>query len=395
MTETNEPSRSCGKETGDLNKRGGTETENGSSGSRELLKIPVNLPQAALTFDALAKRGLSELAKTGLRIEGLPSLPGPTHGHCLLADDARERVLLVGGWDNENGELWAFDFDRWTWECLQTGRFRPDAIGHPSVVLDTHRSRIVWFGGWPAGDEKSPVDDLYVLDLNGAAPLEWQYVEHTHPWPASRNGASLIFDARRDRCVLFGGDGGWSSCFLPRNDLWTLDLRTLTWERHKPGLLMKGPTKRWLHAAAVDPVRDRMVLLEGAGYKRTGPWSLALDTLRWHPLELSGTALPKMEGHAMVHDPNSDSMMIYGGLLLEGDGPSSMPYIWRLDLAPGETRRLDQPVDNLPAGRFCHDACFCKHRRALFVAGGKSNRAVGNYYKTEREHADAFLVYLD
>ena len=48
------------------------------------------------------------------------------------------------------------------------------------MVLDIRRRRLIWFGGWPPKHD-SPVDDLYVLDLSGPSPGEWEYVEHQHP----------------------------------------------------------------------------------------------------------------------------------------------------------------------------------------------------------------------
>ena len=363
----------------------------GGSG-HELVVAPPLLPARILAGDALARKGMSELAKQPVRVEQLPAFVRPVHGHCVVSDEVNERVFLLGGWSNDG--LWAYDFNRRSWQEVETGRFRPDALGHPSVVLDSKRRRLIWFGGWPHGND-TPVDDLYVLDLT-AAPLEWEYVEHRHPWPLPRNGASLVLDTNRDRCLLFGGDAGPGQSFNPLDDLWTLDLASLQWQRHRRMFWQMAPSPRWLHAAALDSAAGRMILIGGAGRGRFDPLAheLDLESLRWGRPHGVNDTLPCVEGHAIACVPEQHTLFIHGGLLLKGAGPSSLPYLWRCDLKTfWLTRAALQPQD-LPHGRFCHAMCYCRHRRALFCVGGKWNRHVANYYETDGEFADTFLMHV-
>ncbi|MFH0979945.1 MAG: kelch repeat-containing protein [Planctomycetota bacterium] len=374
------------------------------SGGGALAEVPSNLPVRVLAGDALARQGLSELAKQPARVESLEPGPWPLHGHCVVSDEAHERVLLLGGWSNDR--IWSFEFT-WTIGPLRRWhnklaprrfrrRFRPDSIGHPAVVLDAQRHRLIWFGGWPPGDDR-PVDELYVLDLTRPEHLQWDFVEHQHPWPLPRYGASLVLDSKRDRCLLFGGNAGPGKSFRPLCDLWTRDLGTLTWTRVKDRFWKPRPAARWLHAAAVDMAGDRMVLFGGSKRSLSQDPAfhlLDLASLRWKEVRVSGDGPPPVEGHAMVYVPELNAVFVYGGLLLEGRGPSSLPYLWRCDLSTWQGSRVELPAAGQPRGRFCHAACYCRHRRALFCVGGKWNRTVGNYYETLGELSDTFMIHL-
>lgn len=359
----------------------------------EIVPAPSLLPARVLAGDALAQHGLRELAKRAPRVEMLPSLL-PIHGHCVVSDEESECVYVLGGWSSE--DLWAFHFRTQRWQAISTGRFVPDATGIPAVGFDARRRRLIWFGGWPAG-QKFPTDDLYVIDCGPGRRWEWRYIEHRHPWPLPRNGATLVLDTRRDRGVLFGGDAGPGTSFTPLNDLWTLDLRSLQWQRHDQPRHRKGPSARWLHAAAHDAQGDRMILFGGGGWGRFDAQvhALNLETMVWELGKSSSGALPCMEGHAMVCVPEANALYVYGGLLLRGDGPSSLPYLWQVDLRTLRSVQRSFASGIPPRGRFCHAACYCRHLRAMFCFGGKWNQQVGNYYATDGELHDAFLIHLE
>jgi hypothetical protein len=73
------------------------------------------------------------------------------------------------------------------------------------VALDTLSQRLFVFGG-DTGSAR--MNDLYILDLNAG---EWTAPTVGGTAPASREGASMAFDANRLRQVLFGGSSDGAS----------------------------------------------------------------------------------------------------------------------------------------------------------------------------------------
>ena len=188
--------------------------------------------------------------------------PRARYGSCAaLGPDGR--LWVSHGFTDDLGrfdDTWAFDFarDRWSDEtprgdlpgrrCLHDCTFTPDGrlllyagqtTGVPALrdlwsrTIDSRwtketrpepaarqlyalavsgPSAIVFGGGGLDGD---PLDDLWQLDLD---TLTWQELHADGDGPAARSGATLIADDARSRLLLFGGRSG-SQAF---DDLWIL-----------------------------------------------------------------------------------------------------------------------------------------------------------------------------
>jgi hypothetical protein len=118
--------------------------------------------------------------------------------------------------------------------------------------------------------------------------------------------------------ILFGGTDSLSGS--SDNDVWSLDLASMTWTHLLPtGTLPPG---RYQHTAVYDSRRERMLVLGGqviSGDARD-VWSLDLSTSPPAWTKLAPPATP--EGipanryrHAAVYDRTNDRMVVYGGLI--------------------------------------------------------------------------------
>jgi hypothetical protein len=120
--------------------------------------------------------------------------PGQRTAHKLSYDSARQRVVLFGGQQNGlySGETWEWDGSNWTL-IDQVG---PGRIAQ-AMAFDPVRQRTVMFGGQSGA---GLLGDTWLWDGQ-----VWQ--QAAVPGPSPRSGGSLVWDAQRGKCVLFGGRG--------------------------------------------------------------------------------------------------------------------------------------------------------------------------------------------
>ncbi len=172
--------------------------------------------------------------------------------------------------------------------------------------------------------------------------------------PAARWGHAAVYDAKRDRMIVFAGQSGGGELA----DVWALDLASETWTQLATG---PGPAPRVNPAAVVDPTHDRMIVVGG----RTGlatlfddVWALDLGTLQW--TELAHGPGPRQRAHYATDGTHA---WFYGGegfLSVFGD-------LWQLDFSNDAWTELPNAGD-APPSRTCGAMAFVDG--ALFVNGG-------------------------
>jgi hypothetical protein len=157
--------------------------------------------------------------------------PGARTRHVLVTDAARERALLYGGRYREGssgdydvlGDLWAFDFASASWTELDTSGDGPTprSSAAATVVGDT----LYLFGGNTSASGLSfvPRDELYALDL---LTLEWREIVLDAPRPAARLFHAMTADPETG--LLYVGGGGDANAFLGPflSDTWSIDPAT-------------------------------------------------------------------------------------------------------------------------------------------------------------------------
>jgi len=149
--------------------------------------------------------------------------------------------------------------------------------------------------------------------------------------PNGRSEAFGVMDPVRRRLVFFGGDDGAPVNCNPNPHLvggtWIYDTVCAVFEE----VTTNGdPGPRSRGASVYDPVNDRMVIF--GGRTRTGNsgpytlfddvWALDLETLTWEKLEISGTKPLARYNPAGGYNALTHEMIIFGGT----KGTSGMNY---------------------------------------------------------------------
>lgn len=264
-------------------------------------------------------------ASTGVAAQDAPA-PRPLAVYSVGAafDAARGRLVVFGGFGRGGyiGDTWEWDGATWT-RFAGSG---PPARNAPAMVYDATRRVIVMFGG----DTKQTGSLADTWTFDGAA---WRQAPGSDAAPPARTTHAMVYDARRQRVVLFGGSDG------PKllGDTWEWD--GSRWTQRSS----EGPSARTLYGLAYDSARGRTVMFGGMSvfapdapsHGDTWEW----DGTRWTQVMVSG---PSPRDHvAMDYDAARQAVVMHGG----GLGDSAPGETWTFDgrawtpLAPTGPRR--------------------------------------------------------
>jgi len=284
------------------------------------------------------------------RWAGLPPLMDPCPAYrteqSAVYDPVHDRLVVFGGRrpTSEYGDnvTWVLSFgDTVAWSQLGTAH-SPPRLAQVTAVWDTVGRRVVIHGGNCTWALRDSAGDLDWVALGCAGPI---------------GGGEADYDALRNRMVVYGGES--------RNETWALSLGdTTAWTLLAPE---PRPSARSFHRAVYDPIEDRMLIHGGTGVGNV--WALGLsEPRRWSLLPAQGAG-PVLSYHAAVFDPDSNRMVIFGGRRTAAPLGTSGD-LWELRLGASPTWRRIEPKGETPPPTWAHTAIYDPLRRRMLVFGG-------------------------
>lgn len=287
--------------------------------------------------------------------------PAARWGHAAAYDSRRGQFLIVGGDEalvSGINDVWALSLGAESaWSSIATQGGAPSGRRQHTAIYDPRRDRLIVFGGFDGALR----NDTWALSLR--APFQWIPLAPTGSRPTARRGHVAVYDAARDRMLVFGGyDGGYLS------DVWSLSLSGApAWTKLAPNVAQPSP--RYAACGIIDPVRDRLVIFGGdIGPARVNDsWALPLgfgsSWARIETVERPGVRA----GHGGVYDPARNRFVIFGGY----DGYSTfLNDAWALSFG-GTPAWIDlAPAGVIPPGRYFHSAVHDPSGDRLVAFGG-------------------------
>ena len=285
-------------------------------------------------------------------------------------DSLGDRMLVFGGfpWQGRDfNETLARKFgvsDQWV--PLQTGATLPPPRSDHTAIYDPGGQRMVVAGG---STDFAYLSDTWSLSL-GSNP-QWSKLADFPLGPRLDHAA--IYDPRRARMLIFGGASPTSSGAIEKmNDVWALSLTgTPAWtELHPAGT---PPSRRGFMTAVYDAARDRMLIFGGADTSfitdSTGgeTWSLDLSpTPTWERITAPGSPGGRA-WHTSIYDPIGDRMLVFGGVTHTGESAD----VWSLSLATDSFgwTRLNPSGDQPPPRMFASSAYDSRRNRLVTYTG--------------------------
>jgi len=286
---------------------------------------------------------------------------GRVDGTIAYAPVSRTLYLFGGQVSTVQNDLWAYSLDDQGWSPVTvTGDLPPARLGH-TLVWDARRNRLVLFGGQARGF----FSDVWAFDVTAG---RWQQLARDEAGPSRRYGHSAIFEPGRDRMVI---SHGFTSAGR-FDDTWAFNLASNAWQNLTPS--GTKPLRRCLHHAVYDAAGGQMLLYGGCA-SGNGPcplgdlWSFDLSANRW--TERTGTVRPEgREYYGMVFDDSRARLVLFGG-----SGGGLLNDTW--EFGPGEWRRslIEGPP---PEPRSRHQSAFAADRQTAFFFGGRTNSGPTN-----------------
>jgi hypothetical protein len=277
--------------------------------------------------------------------------------------------------------------------CLSSAVFVPVAFGQtwtsvgpvprfsPTAIFDDSTSRMVVFGGgeYVANGARQNFSDIWRFDTNKSV---WTSVVPSGTPPAARIGHTAVYAAATNRMIIFGGGLGNSSPCA--NDVWVLthaggEGANSEWIQLNPtGPLPPG---RIEHGGAYDPNTNTMMVFGGDDCFSTlfsDVWILTHadglgGTPVWQQLNPSGSGPGPREVNGQVtYDPTSNTLIVFGGA-----DATSFNDVWLLSNANGNggTPVWTQlaPSGTLPAGRAFGSVVYDTANSRMIVFGGSDS----------------------
>jgi hypothetical protein len=265
-----------------------------------------------------------------------------------------------------------------TWLQLNPMGDPPAPRGAPTTVFDPGTNTMVIFGGdTNEGNCAEDANDVWLLTgANGYGASAWTHLNPIGTPPSPRDGHSAVYDVMTNRMIVFGGDNACPPFF---NDVWVLSNAdglggTAAWTQ----LAVAGtpPSARKAQSAVYDPNTNRMIIFGGVNQATLGDvWvltdanGLAVDgSPHWVQLSPTGGPGPR-SGHTAVYDAETNRMYVFAGA--GTIGPTN--DVWVLSHANGlggaPAWRQLTPAGGPPSARYYPTAVFynpARHRMTIF-----------------------------
>jgi Galactose oxidase, central domain/Bacterial TSP3 repeat len=231
-------------------------------------------------------------------------------------DPFLRRIIMYGGFGGDrhfyNKVYSMFPLEQeYRWEQLETsGQVAPSIYYHTSV-LDYYNSRMVVFGGY---NGSARLNEVWELDFSDGGN-SWSKLNPTGTAPTPRYKHSAVFDSHGRRMIVYGGQGyeGYT------NRVFALDLDSVP-EQWSEILPQGTPPPQNLveYSVVYDARNDRMIVYGGydnTTYELGAVYALNLTegAESWETL-LTASQMPLLHvGHKAVYDVIRSRMIVFGG----------------------------------------------------------------------------------
>ena len=242
---------------------------------------------------------------------GLSPTPPARAGHGMAPDVASGSLVLFGGrfQTSRLGDLWTWNGSAWTQQSPPWGLQDPVGQAAP-LVYDARQDQFVSFGG--DGQAGSILPDLVAWDRQ-----RWSrpYTPSPGPGPEARNGHILVSDAHG--LMLFGGGRGSEPALdlaLPRTWVWSGShwREALNQGASAPTARARASAARFQHSTLGDGVLMFGGRAGSARNNETWFWRRESVGGRWQRLFPSTSPLARDEA-AMAYDTRRNQALLFGG----------------------------------------------------------------------------------
>jgi TIR domain/Galactose oxidase, central domain len=287
--------------------------------------------------------------------------PAARDGHAMAYDPTSGRVIMFGGETTTSSfnDTWAYDPAAYTWTAIDPTRPSPTARSAHAMAYDQVTRRVIMFGG--LNEAGAALDDTWAYDPRASV---WTELTPLGKVPPARSGHALAYDPVTHRLIMFGGFG---DAGVPLNDTWAYDPEANAWTELTP--LGTAPPTRSAHAMVYDPATHRLIMFGGfgdAGAPLNDTWACDPKASAWTELKPIGISPSARSACAMDYDQTSGLVIIFGG---QDSAGTSLNDTWAYDSADNTWMKLE-PSGIQPLARAGHAMVYDQAGGRLTMFGG-------------------------
>ncbi len=249
--------------------------------------------------------------------------------------------------------------------ALDCGDLDGDADGFTPNQGDCDDTDPLYFPGAP----ESPPDGLdQDCDGDPDGPDTWTQLSLSGDVLPAVTGAAAAWDPVNERLLVVGGRT-WNDLL---DGVWAIDPTTGVVSELAP--LGVGPSPRYGHKVAVDPVRGRLLLVGGRGFHDLydDVWELDLSSVdgTWTELAPLGDLLEPRLGHSLHYDSDGDRLILFGGQGFH----DLYGAVWTLSFGTTADGVWEELASGgaAPDPRVACGAAWDDDEQRLFVGGGRA-----------------------
>ncbi|HNT28181.1 MAG TPA: kelch repeat-containing protein, partial [bacterium] len=286
--------------------------------------------------------------------------PAQAH-HGTLYDDINDVLVVFGGkLYGPTNDLYFYYPEVNRWYLIEPTGTLPSARNHMGIAHDRKRDRYIIWGGSPDNGTSGLLADMWEYDR---VANEWSEVTQNGTIPSVRRGAKMVYDSRRHRLLLFGGQTT-SNTLL--NDLYEFDIDSATWYTLSP-TGTDVPLAQMGAQGAYDGRYQKFYIFGGTndsapteGDVKQHVYAYDIPRNEWSRI---ATTTGKIR---MVYDPTNSR------LVLIGRHYEDMTYLYQRQTVslPGGTSTTFTYGTNTPSARYGSTVVYDKNGNRTFMYGG-------------------------
>jgi len=291
---------------------------------------------------------------------------GPQNRSMPSAAAVDGSIYLFGGVEDDfaaftntfYNDLHRFDPDTSTWTELLPAGALPTQRAFAATTSRKNDGELVIYGGSsfdPTFATFEVYGDMWVYSTDNNA---WTEIQAENAGPGERNGANLWADG--DKLYLFGG---LTPFFLPADDLWEYDFNTNRWSELIPLFSPGSPTGRDVAYAGAAPKQGKLTIYGGETIDFStfefitlqDVWQLDLATLTWEEVTPAPNEDIDVHGNLGAAAIMGNHLYVQGGDIPGGEAGCGAPFpqnatdaLWKFHLTQNRWTQFNPSGDPLP-----------------------------------------------
>ena len=256
-----------------------------------------------IPLDVAIQRSWARLA-----VSGTP--PQRRDDVCMAYDPVGDRMIIFGGsagLGSRLNDVWALNLtrDSETWQQLSPSGTPPSPRHFCYYIYDPARLSLVVFGGEDSAGV-GDLNDVWELSLGN---LAWHQIKPSGTQPSPRMDGGAAFDGVNNRMIIFGGRPG--SGFT--NEVWALNLTpgSERWTQLSTG--GNGPSARAGFAYAQGGHDFFVSCGWGGGEFHNDLYALDIPSLTWSRINPGGDAPAARRNTTGGWDDAASRFLVFGG----------------------------------------------------------------------------------